>query len=78
MGTTDAPRVPRARLPLAPFVPLLMVVVMFVGATLVAALVYPIVGTLGYGVGKVSDRQRSRSDPPSTRPTERPSSPPCI
>jgi penicillin-binding protein 1A len=56
MGTTDAPRVPRARPPYKPFVPLLMVVVMFVGATLVAAFVYPIVGTLGYGVGKVSDR----------------------
>jgi penicillin-binding protein 1A len=56
MGTTGAPRVHRARIPFTLFVPVLIVIVIAAGASLVAALVYPIVGTLGYGVGKVSDR----------------------
>src|SRR5947207_2076020 len=60
MGTTDAPRVPRASLNL--FVPILIVVVILVGAGLVAALVYPIVGAFGYGVGKVSARMDTIGD----------------
>ncbi|MBI3647930.1 MAG: transglycosylase domain-containing protein, partial [Actinobacteria bacterium] len=56
MGTTDAPRAPRARLPIAPFVPLLIVAVIAIGAAVFALLIMPIVGGLGYGVTKASDR----------------------
>jgi len=56
MGTIGASRSPRARLPVTLFVPFLIVIVMAVGAGLVAALVWPLVGTIGYSVDKVSDR----------------------
>src|ERR1041385_4165010 len=56
MGTNGASRLARPPLPLTLFVSFLIVIVMAGGGGLVAAIVWPIVGTIGYSVDKVSDR----------------------
>lgn len=56
MATSDEPRHPHFRLPITPFVPVLVVMVVVVASGFFALLLAPIVATVSYGVTKVDDR----------------------
>jgi penicillin-binding protein 1A len=56
MATTDEPRKRPFRLPITPFVPVLVAMVVAVGSGFFALLLSPIVATVSYGVTKVDDR----------------------
>jgi penicillin-binding protein 1A len=56
MATTDAPRKPPFRLPITPFVPVLVALVVVVASGFMALLLSPIAATVSYGVTKVDEQ----------------------